>query len=222
MPAIVGIVGKTGPPVDRKHLTNATKIGRGIAEAGHVVLTGGHADKEEPSVKFHALLGVLRAADEGHQVRMVGILPKTVAGHTGPEVEDWTSPDGDARGAFLYTGLTSAERCLISGGAPDALIALWGTGGTAKEVAAALDAGRPVVFVDSFLELEPLVKVALGEFGVQAIPGDLVVETTAARAVDEALGALVGLDPPRNPPRWIAKYPDLHKLYAEALRALGL
>ena len=216
-PAIVGIVGKSKLPADSPYLTDAATIGAGIAEAGHIVMTGGHVDGDDPSVKHHALLGAKSVADAGHPVSFVGILPGTLHGRS--DVKPWR--EGHARGSFLYTGLSASDRDLISGGAPDLLIALYGTEGTAKEVAAAIDADRPVVFVDSFRCLAPLLEIELIEFD-KAVPTDPIEVATPAEALVSVFRTLEHLVPPRHAPRWIAAYRrlGLPSLYDDALREL--
>ena len=119
----------------------------------------------------------------------------------------------------MYTGLKSSERDLITGGAPDMLVALWGTGGTAKEVAAAMDAGRPVVFVDSFRSLAPLLEVALKDFDAD-LPTDPTVVPTPEKAVEFVLRSLPGLAALKDPPRWTKTYRSLFSTYEVELRQL--
>jgi hypothetical protein len=216
---IVGIVGKSYLPSKSPYLTDAAVIGRGIAEAGYIVMTGGHVEADDLSVKHHALVGARDAGDMHHPARLFGILPGIRSGHSGPDVETWVSKDGLARGAFMYTGLKSSERDLITGGAPDILIALWGTQGTAKEVAAAIDAGRPVVFVDSFCSLAPLLEVALKDLHADPLTDPIVVPSPA-KAVEIVLDRLPGLVGREDPPRWTTTYNGLLSIYEDALHKL--
>ncbi len=59
----------------------------------------------------------------------------------------------NAFGLLVWTRLTRDQRNYLTGRLPDALIALTGGAGTLSEIGLARQAGRPVVFLDSFDDL---------------------------------------------------------------------
>lgn len=110
----------------------AEAVGRGIAERGAVLVTGG-------------LGGVMAAASKGaHAVggTVVGILP-------GSRAED-ANPDVDIP---IVTGLSDARNVIVVGSA-DAVIAVGGKLGTLSEIAFALKRGIAVVGLDTW-DLDP-------------------------------------------------------------------
>ncbi len=110
----------------------AEAVGRGLAEAGAVVVCGG-------------LGGVMAATCRGAASAggtTVGILPGPDRGEANPWV---TVP--------LPTGLGEARNALVVRAA-DVLVALGGGWGTLSEIALALRTGRPVVGLGTWL-LEP-------------------------------------------------------------------
>jgi uncharacterized protein (TIGR00725 family) len=116
--AVVGS-GSCGPEDARL----AEEVGRRLAEAGALVVTGG-------------LGGVMAAACRGARAAggtTVGLLP----GKTRAEANDWVS-------VALPTGLGEGRNLLVVRAA-DALVAVGGEYGTLSEIALALKAGRPVV-----------------------------------------------------------------------------
>ena len=116
--AVVGS-GSCGPDDARL----AEEVGRRLAEAGVLVVTGG-------------LGGVMAAACRGARGAggtTVGLLP----GDTREEANDWV-------GVALPTGLGEGRNVLVVRAA-DALVAIGGEYGTLSEIALALKAGRPVV-----------------------------------------------------------------------------
>lgn len=130
----VGVVGpgtaRTGasPTVE----SAAEEVGRGLAEAGAVVVCGG-------------LGGVMAAACRGAVAAggtTVGILPGADRGEANPWV---TVP--------LPTGLGEARNALVVRAA-DVLVALGGGWGTLSEIALALRTGRAVVGLDTW-RVEP-------------------------------------------------------------------
>ncbi len=116
--AVVGS-GNCGPRDERL----AEEVGRGLAEAGVLVVTGG-------------LGGVMAAACRGARAAggtTVGILP----GERRSEGNRWVS-------VAVPTGLGEG-RNLVVVRAADALVAVGGEYGTLSEIAFALKLGRPVV-----------------------------------------------------------------------------
>jgi uncharacterized protein (TIGR00725 family) len=108
--------------------TSAEAIGRGLAQHGAVLLTGGHG-------------GVMAAACRGAATAggvSVGILP----GSDRRAANQWV-------GVALATGLGELRNGLIVRAA-DVVIAVGGAYGTLSEVALALKTGVPVVGLDTW------------------------------------------------------------------------
>jgi len=106
----------------------AHRVGRELAQAGAIVITGGGG-------------GVMAAASQGAREaggRVVGILPGEDRGAANPWVE-----------IALTTGLGELRNGLIVRSA-DVVIAVGGAYGTLSEIALALAAGTPVVGVDTW------------------------------------------------------------------------
>ena len=117
----VAVVG--GYQVDADTATSAGEVGRRLAEAGAVVITGGRH-------------GVAEAASRGAQAAgglTIGILP----GRDRAEANPWVE-------VAIPTGLGDTRNALVVMGV-DAVIALTGQYGTLSEVAFALLAGTPVI-----------------------------------------------------------------------------
>ena len=106
----------------------AEDVGRLLAEAGAVVVTGGRG-------------GVMEAACKGARAaggRTVGLLPGLDRREANPYVE-----------VAIATGLGEARNVLVVRSA-DALVAVGGAWGTLSEIAFARQAGKPVVAVESW------------------------------------------------------------------------
>lgn len=219
--AIVAIVGKSNVRTeDRAVLDRARVIGRAMAAAGHIVLTGGHIARPEESVKHYALLGAVDAAADGQRVRIVGVMPGLPAGATEPFVEEWQSPTGDGQGRFLHTNLSNQLRDEVNGGAPDVVVALAGKSGTPKEVAAAIAAGRTVIYLDSYVSMRPRIAEELRDLGVK-LPAHPII----AADLDDAIGlalkhARLAVQTPPEAAGWTVKYPKLAGLLAAAIAGL--
>jgi uncharacterized protein (TIGR00725 family) len=99
----------------------AVEVGQGIARAGGVVLCGGGG-----GVMRAAALGA-RSAD-GHSI---GILP-----HDGPTDAEYVIETGMGDGRNYVNAYVS-----------DALVALFGEGGTLSEIGLAMKLGRPVIYL---------------------------------------------------------------------------
>jgi len=109
-------------------ITSAEAIGRGLAQHGAVLLTGGHS-------------GVMAAACRGAATAggvSIGILPGTDRS----AANEWVS-------VALATGLGELRNGLIVRAA-DVVIAVGGAYGTLSEVALALKTGVPVVGLDTW------------------------------------------------------------------------
>lgn len=183
--AIIGVVGATSGATPALVQT-ANDVGALIAAAGHAVLTGGHHRRHEQSVKYGALDGAIRSTPKHGVVRLIGIVPKGISAKLSPpikgiQIEVQNNQDA-LRFVYVHTQLESEDRDAITGQTVDALIALTGKDGTAREVTAALKAGRPVIFLNSLSDLKPYIKADL--------PTLLLEAKDSRSAVDMALAAL--------------------------------
>jgi len=127
--AHVGVVGAGQATAEVR--ARALEVGRLLAEAGAVVVTGG-------------LGGVMAAASEGARAAgglSVGILPGDDRSEANPFVT-----------VAIPTGFGEGRNALVVR-ASDALIALPGEHGTLSEVALALKTGRVVVGLDAWTEV---------------------------------------------------------------------
>ena len=130
------VIGVMGPAsCDPATAAAARAIGRGVAQRGAVLLTGGRG-------------GVMEAATQGAREAgglTVGVLPGAAPTETPP------NPFVDVA---LFTGLGEA-RNWVNVCASDAVIAVGGGFGTLSEIALALKARKPVVLLGSWhLEIE--------------------------------------------------------------------
>lgn len=122
----VAVVGAGSPSPDDE--ARAEAVGRGLAEAGALVVTGG-------------LGGVMAAACRGAQAAggtTLGLLPGSERAAANP----WVS-------IAVPTGLGEARNALVVRAA-DALVAVGGEHGTLSEIAFALKIGVPVVGLDTW------------------------------------------------------------------------
>ena len=122
---MVGVIGGAAeaPPA----LAQAREVGRLLAEAECVVVTGG-------------LTGVMEAASEGARAaggRVIGLLPGLDPGDANPSVE-----------IALPTGLGEARNVVLATAA-QALIAVGGAYGTLSEIAHGIRLGKPVIVLSS-------------------------------------------------------------------------
>lgn len=151
-----------GAPQTGRLATLAREVGRRLAEAGTVVLTGGRG-------------GVMEAASRGARDaggRTVGILPGASAAE---------SPPNEAVELALFTGLGQA-RNLVLVLSSSVVIAVGGGWGTLSEIAMALKHGIPVVTLESWTLERP----------DGATEPRLVVASTAQEAVARALELAAG------------------------------
>jgi uncharacterized protein (TIGR00725 family) len=122
----VAVVGASRPTAAQADA--AEQVGRGLAEAGAIVVTGGRA-------------GVMAAASRGAASAggvVVGILP----GEDRNEANEWVS-------VALPSGLGELRNGLVVRAA-DAVVAVGGAYGTLSEIALALARGLAVVGVDTW------------------------------------------------------------------------
>src|SRR2546423_2341679 len=135
MSTYVAVVGSGVANVDEDRA--AEEVGRGLAEAGAVVVCGG-------------LGGVMEAACRGAKAgggTTVGILPGSDRAQANEFVD-----------VALATGLGEARNALVVRAA-DALIAVAGEYGTLSEIALALKTGTPVVGLGTW-EIDGVVKAS--------------------------------------------------------------
>ena len=122
----VAVVGSGDATASQRR--QAEQVGKAVAEAGAVLVCGG-------------LDGVMEAACKGAKAAgglTVGILPGTDRRAANPYVD-----------VAVPTGLGEARNVLVVRAA-DALVAVGGEYGTLSEIALALQAGTPVVGLDSW------------------------------------------------------------------------
>jgi uncharacterized protein (TIGR00725 family) len=159
--AVVGS-GDCGPDDARL----AEEVGRRLAEAGALVVTGG-------------LGGVMAAAARGAHAAggtTVGLLP----GETRAEANQWLT-------VAIPTGLGEGRNLLVVRAA-DALVAVGGEYGTLSEIALALKAGRPVVGLGTWelrrpggTEADPGIRIAQNPASAVALAVELARRTVLAR-----------------------------------------
>lgn len=125
----------------------AAAVGRGIAQAGAVLICGG-------------LGGVMGAAASGARQAgglSVGILPSYDARAAHPSID-----------IVIPTGLGHARNVLVVAAA-DAVLALSGEHGTASEIALALTLGRPVVALDAWRDIPGVTVLEEASRAVRAV-----------------------------------------------------
>ena len=125
-PPYIAVVGPGEADAEQRAV--AEEVGRLLAEAGAIVVTGGRT-------------GVMEAASKGAQGAggtTVGILP----GAHRDEANEWVT-------VAVPTGMGEARNALVVRAA-DAVIAVGGAWGTLSEIAFARKTGKPVVGVDSW------------------------------------------------------------------------
>jgi uncharacterized protein (TIGR00725 family) len=154
---IIGVMG--GAAANAEVSSMAEELGRRIAEAGLVLLTGGRP------------LGVMDAASRGAKAAgglVVGVLP-------GPDPDDVSQHVDIA----IATNLADA-RNLVNVLSSDVVVACPGGAGTLSEVALAVKNGRPVVLLGGF-DPGPVVAPALktGRVTRAATPEEAVEKVLA-------------------------------------------
>jgi uncharacterized protein (TIGR00725 family) len=124
----ISVIGPAASGGDPEILRDAEAVGRGIAEAGAVLVCGG-------------LSGVMEAASRGAAEAggtVVGVLPTLSAADANPYVS-----------CVVATGIGEARNlAVVASGA--AVIAVGGEWGTLSEIAYARKLGRPVVAMQSW------------------------------------------------------------------------
>jgi uncharacterized protein (TIGR00725 family) len=113
----------------------AVALGKAVAQAGCILLTGGEL-RDSDEVKDAAMLGAASALATGSTPRLVGIIPS--------DMTEWDESVENA--LFLRTGLKHNFRNVINGLTPDVLIVFGGSRGTLAEAAFALAVRKPLFF----------------------------------------------------------------------------
>jgi uncharacterized protein (TIGR00725 family) len=120
MTPYVAVIGASQPtPGD---MEDAEAVGRGLAERGAIVITGGRG-------------GVMAAASRG-AAKAGGVVVGMLPGLDRSDANEWV-------GVAIPTGLGELRNGLVVRGA-DAVVAVGGAYGTLSEIALALHAGTPV------------------------------------------------------------------------------
>jgi SLOG cluster4 family len=141
---IIGVIGGTRN-AGKEALEWAPEVGRLVGERGSILLTGGEPIVEN-SVKAKTMCAARDAGTLHSPTGIVGIIPSRPDGFVGV-VLDERNPT--SYGLYLYTGVHSYERNVLTGILPDVLIVLAGGEGTLSEAAYAIDAHRPLLFLGS-------------------------------------------------------------------------
>jgi len=143
-----------------EEIERAEQVGRLLAQAGAVVLTGGGS-------------GVMEAACRGARLAggiTLGVLPGADASE---------SPPNEHVRLAVYTGMRDARNAILVRTA-DAVIAIGGGWGTLSEIALARKAGRPTILLGSW-------ELAAPDPALRGIPSQA---RDAAEAVAQALAAV--------------------------------
>lgn len=133
-PSVIAVIAVIGPGTPDRHAEEwAEEVGRRVAEAGALLVTGGMG-------------GVMAAASRGAREAggtVLGILP----GDDRRDASAWVD-------VAVPTGIGELRNGLVVRAA-DALVAVGGGYGTLSEIAFALKIGRPVVGIGTWRLLRP-------------------------------------------------------------------
>lgn len=143
-PHIIGVIGSSEP--GNAGLSLACEVGRLLAEAGMVLVTGG-------------LGGVMEAASRGCSEAgglVLGILPDDNPDSANPYVD-----------IAIPSGMGHARNVLVAQTA-QVLIAVEGALGTLSEIAIGLKTGRAVFLLGSTLQVDGAIQVATPQQAVSA------------------------------------------------------
>jgi uncharacterized protein (TIGR00725 family) len=164
----IAVIG--GGECTAQEATVAETLGRGIAEAGWVLYTGG-------------LGGVMEAASRGARSaggRVVGILPGSDATGSNPYVE-----------VPIATGMGHARNVILVQSA-DAVIAVGGRYGTLCEIAIALKLGKPVLALESW-EIQGVESAASPAAAIARVRSETPAPAGEAAATDPFMERLTTL-----------------------------
>jgi len=132
---IISVIGAGS--CDKKTYVLAQDVGRLVAQSGGILITGG-------------LGGVMEAASKGANEAggiVIGILP----GFSKSDANSYVTIP-------ITTGLSHARNVIVVRSA-DAVIAVAGEYGTLSEIAIALKLGKPVIGINTWQDIEGIVKV---------------------------------------------------------------
>jgi uncharacterized protein (TIGR00725 family) len=151
---LIGVVGGS-KNVSGEVFAQAKTVGLEIVTQGHLLVTGGEPLTQDNTVKDGAMDGSLDFTGRGG---LVSLYPsKTLP------IDSVLEPVLNyphMQHLLLTTGMEPDARNLLTGGLPDALIVLPGGPGTCSECAYALQARKPVVFLNSWSQLLQLMMSA--------------------------------------------------------------
>jgi len=125
---IVGAIGG-----DRQQQA-ARALGRAVAQAGCILLTGG-GERDADEVKNATRFGAEEVGRSGGTCRFVGVLPS--------ETRQWITFGSSL---LFYSGYPHNIRNFINSVTPDVLVVFGGSRGTLAEAAFAAAAGKPLLF----------------------------------------------------------------------------
>jgi len=157
--AVIG-AGSCDPGMAR----TASEVGRLLAGAGHVVLTGG-------------LRGVMEAASQGAREAgglVIGLLPGASTQDANPHVD-----------VPIATGVGEGRNVIIANTA-DAFVAVGGGYGTLTEIAFAIQRGKCVVCLGSWEAGLPVRKAQTPEEAVEILSAELAALDSAASPPEPA------------------------------------
>lgn len=146
-PLVIGVMGSASGPIDPEVARRARDVGRAVARAGCILITGAC-----PGLPQEAVMG---ASSCGGLV--LGISPALSAQE---HVERYASPT-EGFAALVYTGSGLMGREVVNIRSSDIVIVIGGHSGTLGELAIAYDEGR-------------LIGVLTGTGGVADLVGELV------------------------------------------------
>lgn len=147
---VISVIGGTSSPGEAA-LDMARGLGSSIVSERCILLTGGKLDRDERSVKATAMCSAVDSGKPGLSAGAIGILKKDTEDPLVGLQPHAVNPSGHL--LYLYTGVSSYERNVLTGGLADVVIALQGGEGTLSEVAYALECARPLVFLNSWSDL---------------------------------------------------------------------
>jgi uncharacterized protein (TIGR00725 family) len=151
---IVSVIGAGS--CDKKTYSMAEEVGRLFAQKGATLVTGG-------------LAGVMEAASKGAKEAggiTVGILPGFSKEEANPYVM-----------IPITTGLSHARNVVVARSA-DAVIAISGGYGTLSEIAIALKLGKPVIGIETWENIDGVIKVDSPEEAVKKVMELIVNQKT--------------------------------------------
>jgi SLOG cluster4 family len=171
-------------------LAQAKEVGSLLTRLQHVVLTDGTLCRPEISVRHFVLRAAERGGVDSATARLASILPndESLAQGLGDACYERVKSKR-ATIVHLHAVLSALERETVLGTAADVFIALAGGRNTARKVAAAIEAGRPVVFLNSLEQLAEATRKerSANRHNRRLFPASRLTATDAKSAVEIAL-----------------------------------